>query len=705
MSYLPFSTGNTETATTVLRSIERVDLSTSVLIPHTTVADDGGLLSKKSHFSGVSVPRNGLFTPEFVHRLISLSALRVRVARAGTNDAVDRTLKSRVAIILLVVLLLAGSTPIRVNPWAHGIHQQIAQDALQYLPSELKRLLERNRANYLDGSIAPDTQFKDFVNHVWHVDLSYGNAVNKIASEVDLIRQKVKGHLPEGDVAFEFGVLLHYVTDLNNPLHTSQKDASEDSYHSKFEDYADSLLPITYQFDGLTNVTDIRQHMIQTANWAYQYYDNISGFYASGSSGSQGKYCGSKNSDVYHYPSCHYVSQIHTENLIWFVDEYDAWSKGYRPCKVCNPPAYTGSPTGHQSGLDSIIQICYSHALNEVVDIFYTTWGIATTKSRSQVTLTASKSMVRIGEEFTLSGSVSPANAGLVVTFLQSTTGLVYTRLGSNATTTSDGRFSVRLRLDMVGTVYMKACWAGDSDYEGSESNQVAIQCLKLISSITVSVGNDSVPFNSSQMVSGTLDPHVASAEIVLTYSKSDGSRRNSTVVTSSGGGFMETIRADAVGNWNVVASWKGTDTQEGSSSESKAFQVTRMRVAVSISVLSHSMDAGESIHVSGTITPKVPLGNVCIVYLKPDGSRASRNATIDSSGNFQDSYQTDATGSWTVQALYGGDALRESSASESVVVKVNPAFPYSAVALAMAIALIAGFFLIRRRGHALPPS
>lgn len=52
----------------------------------------------------------------------------------------------------------------------------------------------------------------------------------------------------------------------------------------------------------------------------------------------QGQYCGSKNSDVYHYPSCTYAKKIKPENLIWFIDENDAKSQGYRPCKKCNPP-------------------------------------------------------------------------------------------------------------------------------------------------------------------------------------------------------------------------------------------------------------------------------------------------------------------------------------------------------------------------------
>ncbi len=53
---------------------------------------------------------------------------------------------------------------------------------------------------------------------------------------------------------------------------------------------------------------------------------------------SEGQYCGSIKSDVYHYPTCSSAKQINPENLIWFVDENDAKAKGYRPCKRCDPP-------------------------------------------------------------------------------------------------------------------------------------------------------------------------------------------------------------------------------------------------------------------------------------------------------------------------------------------------------------------------------
>jgi hypothetical protein len=57
-----------------------------------------------------------------------------------------------------------------------------------------------------------------------------------------------------------------------------------------------------------------------------------------------GPVVGSKNSDVYHYPSCSEAKKIKPENLVTFPTIADACAAGYRPCKVCDPPA-CGTPT------------------------------------------------------------------------------------------------------------------------------------------------------------------------------------------------------------------------------------------------------------------------------------------------------------------------------------------------------------------------
>jgi len=53
---------------------------------------------------------------------------------------------------------------------------------------------------------------------------------------------------------------------------------------------------------------------------------------------SGGKYLGSKNSDVYHYPGCKWAMKISTDNAVWFDSAAQARAAGYRPCRVCKPP-------------------------------------------------------------------------------------------------------------------------------------------------------------------------------------------------------------------------------------------------------------------------------------------------------------------------------------------------------------------------------
>ncbi len=54
-------------------------------------------------------------------------------------------------------------------------------------------------------------------------------------------------------------------------------------------------------------------------------------------SGTGQKYYGSKNSNVFHYAWCRYVSNIKAANLRVFNSRQEATDKGYRPCQVCKP--------------------------------------------------------------------------------------------------------------------------------------------------------------------------------------------------------------------------------------------------------------------------------------------------------------------------------------------------------------------------------
>lgn len=52
---------------------------------------------------------------------------------------------------------------------------------------------------------------------------------------------------------------------------------------------------------------------------------------------SEYRYVGSKNSDIYHFPTCRFAKSIKSENMIWFSSVAEAKAAGYRPCGTCKP--------------------------------------------------------------------------------------------------------------------------------------------------------------------------------------------------------------------------------------------------------------------------------------------------------------------------------------------------------------------------------
>ena len=74
----------------------------------------------------------------------------------------------------------------------------------------------------------------------------------------------------------------------------------------------------------------------------------------------------------------------------------------------------------------------------------------------------------------------------------------------------------------------------------------------------------------------------------------------------------------------------------------------------------------GESITVSGSISPPVSDVTVTLTYKKPDDSIMTRTVTTGSDGSYSDEYEPDAVGSWSVKASWDGDATHEGATSST---------------------------------------
>ena len=121
---------------------------------------------------------------------------------------------------------------------ANGTHHKLALDALTELQAPnaegWRRLFLKHAEPYMEGSKAPDNEFKDFKNHVLHVRENFWGGAPERAQHWygELVEDLKAGHWPEA--ARAAGILSHYVVDPLQPLHTAQSDA-ENAVHRAIE--------------------------------------------------------------------------------------------------------------------------------------------------------------------------------------------------------------------------------------------------------------------------------------------------------------------------------------------------------------------------------------------------------------------------------------------------------------------------------------
>ena len=155
---------------------------------------------------------------------------------------------------------------------ASGTHHKLALDALQHLEcvdAELwQRLFLANAKLYLEGSKAPDTQFKDFKNHVLHTrDGYWGGAPEKVRSWYQhLVEALAQQDWPTA--VHCAGVLSHYYTDPLQPLHTAQSEA-ENNVHRAIE-WSISKAYDDLARQGETEFADMSVELPSGPNWLAQ---------------------------------------------------------------------------------------------------------------------------------------------------------------------------------------------------------------------------------------------------------------------------------------------------------------------------------------------------------------------------------------------------------------------------------------------------
>ena len=117
-------------------------------------------------------------------------------------------------------------------------HHFIAIDALSLIKGkqagDWKNLLLRYHTSLLKGAKAPDTEFKDFKNHVLHVHEGEWGGARDAAMEWYGKAVAALRNQKWSDAAYALGVMTHYYADPIQPFHTGQTE-EEGAMHRALE--------------------------------------------------------------------------------------------------------------------------------------------------------------------------------------------------------------------------------------------------------------------------------------------------------------------------------------------------------------------------------------------------------------------------------------------------------------------------------------
>ena len=183
----------------------------------------------------------------------------------------------------------------------------------------------------------------------------------------------------------------------------------------------------------------------------------------------------------------------------------------------------------------------------------------------------------------------------------------------------------------------------------------------------------------------------------------------NDTVVsrlvsTDSSGNFSDVYSLNQTGTWIVWASWSGSETYFGASSDYRNFTVQKVLMSITCNITSKSVTIGDNITVTGSVYPIVENLTVTVMF---NAANATIEQTVytNSNGTYLVSWKPDSMGLWQVHAYIAEDASRSGAYSNSMSFTVTDTFLNQYLFIIIGgVAGVAGVsvvvFIIRRRRY-----
>ncbi|HVS03683.1 MAG TPA: hypothetical protein VMT16_13010 [Thermoanaerobaculia bacterium] len=146
-------------------------------------------------------------------------------------------------VAALVVLGLCTGTwaAAPVAGWTPASQVEIAREAAELAPPDLRRQLVRHLESLAQGARAP---FEGTAAEQHYRNRDGAGTVDRtIASEVAAAIEALRAPRPFAEVVWRLGVISHYVADANHPLNAADDDPEEGRYFADYARYMQSAEP------------------------------------------------------------------------------------------------------------------------------------------------------------------------------------------------------------------------------------------------------------------------------------------------------------------------------------------------------------------------------------------------------------------------------------------------------------------------------
>jgi len=181
----------------------------------------------------------------------------------------------RLAIVLLFL-------PLPAFAWTRASDLRIATKAAALAPPDLQLVLQQLEPEYHRGLEAAEAD-EGSANHHYFVLSRSGKLRERIEKETSGIARMIRTNQPMASVVERMGVLAHLVADANNPFHVSNDDPRLSLSYDDFEQYFERRMPkFPTVFYGLEENFLLGNYLDQTFARTAKFYPLMSEEYFRG---------------------------------------------------------------------------------------------------------------------------------------------------------------------------------------------------------------------------------------------------------------------------------------------------------------------------------------------------------------------------------------------------------------------------------------